>query len=450
MSLGAWWMFADFALRRHAHFHSTAYDFGFFDQIIWNTSQGRWFETSFVEYNFLGQHVEPVLLLFAGAYRLGAGPEALLVAQTLFVAMAAVPLFYAGSTISKRKVAGLMLAAAFLLNPSLHRALDFDFHPELMAFFFVFLALAFLLAERPLATAVAIVPVLLLKEDMAIIVVAFGALLWWRGHRGQGAGLAAIGLTWAILTIFVLMPLVRGGPSDLNERFRYLTEDTTTLTVVPVALWRGAEQLAQGTLGAFASMITETGGTALLHPAVALAAVPAALNGLSSHDAQSSLDLQYAVAPLAMMFVSVVLALGWLRRARFDRANGALAGAGIALIAASVVFLSGSPYSPAADRYAPSASHRATIADALALIPADANVSAQNTLLPHLSQRREIFEFPNVQPDTEYVIVDAMLPITDESNAAGYDRWLAELPAWGFTRVFERDGVQLFSREVER
>src|SRR5947209_3883019 len=47
-----WWMAAT-SLGRHAAYQSNAYDLGFFDQIVWNTSQGRWFETSFVKYNFL-------------------------------------------------------------------------------------------------------------------------------------------------------------------------------------------------------------------------------------------------------------------------------------------------------------------------------------------------------------------------------------------------------------
>ena len=70
--------FASRAVDRHRSFESNAYDFGFFDQIVWNTSHGRWFASSFTPYNFLGQHFQPVLLIFALAYRLGAGIESLL------------------------------------------------------------------------------------------------------------------------------------------------------------------------------------------------------------------------------------------------------------------------------------------------------------------------------------------------------------------------------------
>ena len=52
----AGWLMAGITLSRHAGYQSNAYDLGFFDQITWNTSEGRIFETSFVKYNFLGQH----------------------------------------------------------------------------------------------------------------------------------------------------------------------------------------------------------------------------------------------------------------------------------------------------------------------------------------------------------------------------------------------------------
>src|SRR6266508_669964 len=72
----AWAVFSWALVAQHRAFQSHAYDLGFFDQIIWNTSHGRWFATTFVPYNFLGQHMEPVLLPFAALYRLWPQPEA--------------------------------------------------------------------------------------------------------------------------------------------------------------------------------------------------------------------------------------------------------------------------------------------------------------------------------------------------------------------------------------
>ena len=400
-----------------------------------------------------------MLLLFAAAYRLGAGPESLLATQAGMVGAAALPLFYATRRLTGSPVAALGLALAFLLNPSLHRAIDFDLHPELLGFPFVFGASYFLAARRPVISVLAIAPILLLKEDMAVVAAVFGALVWARGGRREGAALFGLSMLWGLAAFFIVMPMLRGGAGDLNGRFHYLTEDTTLATVLPVVAWRGLSQLAGETVPAAASLLAETGGLALLHPAVALAVPSAALNGLADHPQQSRLDLQYVMAPLAMAFVSAALALGDIahgreivRRMLPRRAASAAPPvlAAIALAAATAAFLASSPFSPGAARYAPGGAHREIVASALKLIPGDANVSAQNTLVPHLSQRREIFEFPDVREGTEYVIVDATLPITGQSRDAGYDGVLAKLGDWGFREIFDRDGVRVFARDIDR
>ena len=55
---------------------------------------GGWFETSFVPYNFAGQHFEPILLVFVPAYWLGAGPYFLTVSQAGRRSAAAIPLYF--------------------------------------------------------------------------------------------------------------------------------------------------------------------------------------------------------------------------------------------------------------------------------------------------------------------------------------------------------------------
>lgn len=459
MSFAAAWIFAGFALRRHAHYESTAYDLGFFDQIVWNTSRGRWFETSFVDYNFLGQHFEPVLLAFAGLYRLGAGPESLLAIQAGMVSAAAIPLFYATRRLTASPIAALALALTFLLNPALHRALDFDLHPELLGFFFVFSALYFLVAGRTVASLLAVAPILLLKEDLAVLAAAFGVLAWMRGHRREGAALVSASIVWAMATVLVVMPMLRAGGSDLNHRFDYLVEDTTLVTLLPLATWRGLSQLVGETLPAAAALVLTTGGLPLLSPAVLLAVPSAALNGLARHSQQSSLDLQYTMAPLSLLFVSMTVALGDLAtgkgilRRLLPKANLRLAApvlGTIALAATAAAFFTSSPYGPGEARYATGAAHRRAIAEALAQIPPDANLSAQNTLVPHLSRRQHIYEFPDVREKTGYVVVDASLPITLQSRDAGYDSVLDRLPGWGFRLVSERDGVRVFARELPR
>ncbi|TMD95654.1 MAG: DUF2079 domain-containing protein, partial [Chloroflexi bacterium] len=122
-------------------FHSTTYDLAFFDQVVWNASQGHGLRSSFVDYGFLGQHFEPALLLFVPLYRLHATPLWLLAGQSLALGLAVVPLWALAREWVGGRGAALAACTAYLLSVGLARAAGFDFHTETLAVPFVFLAL---------------------------------------------------------------------------------------------------------------------------------------------------------------------------------------------------------------------------------------------------------------------------------------------------------------------
>lgn len=161
LTVGAAITFAVAGALHHRAFHSAAEDLAFYDQILWNTAHGRPFVTSFISYNYLGQHMQPVLLLFALLYRVWAAPELLLVAGGVIAAAAALPLYGVVRNLLRHDGAAVVVVAVYLLSPYLHQATNFDFHPEQFAPFLVFLGYGYVLAGRPRAAFPAFVPVLL-------------------------------------------------------------------------------------------------------------------------------------------------------------------------------------------------------------------------------------------------------------------------------------------------
>ncbi len=283
--------------------------------MIWNTAHGHFFQTSFESYSFLGVHFQPVLLFFAALYRLGFGIESLLIVQALFAGAAAVPLFYAVRRFTDSSVAALFMAAAFLLTSSLHHALDFDFHPEMMGFFFAFLALYYLAAGRPQATVIALLPLLALKEDMPLILAAFAALLLVEGHRRHARTLFLIAVGWTVAVAFVAMPLIRWGDAGLSTRYVYLIKGSSAATLVPHIVGRGLSHL-QAALVISLPKLAPGLFLAVLSPVAALVLVPPLVfHGLSGHDSQAHLDLHYVMMPLALTFVAAALGLRNLSRA---------------------------------------------------------------------------------------------------------------------------------------
>ncbi len=89
-------LYSVLSVLRHLTYHSFGPDLGIFDQVFWNTTRGRFFEStmSLVQaqpHSYLGDHFSPVYLLLVPFYALIPRPETLLVIQTLFLALGVWP-----------------------------------------------------------------------------------------------------------------------------------------------------------------------------------------------------------------------------------------------------------------------------------------------------------------------------------------------------------------------
>lgn len=438
------------ALSRWDNYRTNAFDLAFFDQIIWNTSRGDWFQTTFVGYNFAGQHLEPILLLFVPAYWLGAGPPVLLTTQAIVVAASAVPLFFASRRFGLPAVLAGGVTLAYLVNPYLHRALDFDFHPELMVALPVFGAAWAVAAKRHRLAAALAISTLLFKEDAAFVALGLAAVLWIEGARREALVTGATSVLYAVIAVVVVMPLVRGGaPSDLVERYGYLVDTTRQAQFLPLLLthpWVIPEQLfAPAQLWTIALFVGASAPLAILRPRLLAFLLPGlAVALLASHSSQRALELHYSaeLVPLAMIF-----GVFGARAARRFLASGAVLAAIIA--PAAVGFVALSPFSPTADGdQGLSAQHLAALNAGLVLVPTDpgVEVSAQSSLFPRLSQRSNAWEFPQAAARVEWVVVDSYTHRSQQSVASGYDAAL-DIVRSTFERVYARDGVEIFRRK---
>lgn len=82
-------LYSVLSVLRHVIYHSFGPDLGLFDQIFWNTTQGRFFESTMSlavpqPHSYLGDHFSLIYLALLPVYALVPRPETLLVLQTLF------------------------------------------------------------------------------------------------------------------------------------------------------------------------------------------------------------------------------------------------------------------------------------------------------------------------------------------------------------------------------
>ena len=437
--------FAMDAALRWDHFETNAFDLGFFDQIIYNTLHGRPGQTSFISYNFFGQHFEPILALFLLPYALGASPLFLTLTQAVIAALAAVPLHFAARRFGAAHWVAGVAAALYLANPYVHRGVNFDFHPEVMVALPAFAAAWAIAAGRGrLAMALALAP-LLFKEDASFVSLALAGLMWSRGMRPEAKRVAGFAALWAVVVVAVVLPLARHGEtSDLVLRYGHLVNATSQRALITGLLshpWAPfVELLSPASLWTAALFLAVSAPCALLRPRLLWLLIPGlAIALLAQHGAQKELGLHYSANLLAAATVLSLPGFALLRgRWRFA----------LTVPAATCVlgFFALSPYSPFEERGStPSEAHRAALAAAIALIPGDdqVRVSAQSGILPRLSQRDNIHEFPARALDSQWVIVDRYGHVSAASRAYGYDGHLAIVRA-SKQLVFDQDGVQVY------
>ncbi len=168
-------------------------------------------------YDLLGDHFEPILALLSPTYWVWPSPEVLLVDQALLVAFSVVPVWlYAerrsGGQPGTSLLATTCLVGGYALSWELQSLVGYDFHS--LAFSVPILAAAIERADagRWRAATVWILSLLLVKEDMALVVAAFGIYILLLGRRRLGAVLFFVGAaSFGLLTDAVIPALAVGG-----------------------------------------------------------------------------------------------------------------------------------------------------------------------------------------------------------------------------------------------
>jgi uncharacterized membrane protein len=435
--IGAAAIFFTLALIRHLSFHSAGYDLGFFDQVLWNASRGHGLRSTFIPYGFFGEHFEPALLLFVPLYRLVPSPVWLLGAQSLALGLAVVPL-HALACKLLGATAAWVAVAAYLLQLGVARAVETDFHTEALAVPFVFLAVRFAMERRwPLFILCSAVP-LLTKEDGALVAIALGALAFLLTRKAVSLASTVGAIVYGAVILLWAMPAFRGGAAgDLIGRYAYLGSTPSQVALhVLTKPWVWIGNLTDSPFPlALLAMLAAVGFLPILRPtALAAGMLPLVPALLSNDPYQAGLQLQYGLSAVPLLMIAALL--GWNR-------VGLNVG-GLILVAGAI--LTWVLMAPAVSGLATDLtglSRIGAVNPILDRIPAGADVAASSELLPHVSERKGIWEFPNGFGVPWVVIDDSNRP-SQQSLAAGYTAAQARLTQAGYKIDAESSGVTLW------
>jgi uncharacterized membrane protein len=347
-------------------------------------------------FNLLGDHFHPLLAILAPVYAAFPHAFTLLVIQALCFAAAAGILARA----TQRRLgpaAGILLGIAFGLSWGLQYAAEAQFHEIALAVPLLTGSLVAVLESRWCAAAIWAAPLVFVKEDLGLTVVAIGLLIAYRVRKPIGFWLAAWGFGWFALATLVILPL-------LNPKGAWAYAGNAN----PMAILSDPASLFNPSKGeTVLLLIVFTGGLIARSP-IALVLVPTlAWRFLATNDGYWGPTWHYSAVLMPIAFVALLDAIdrgpdsrwAWLRTYTSH-------GVAIAITAAVVL----QPSLPLRTITDPKAWTRPARADAaaavLAPVPAGASVETDIGLMNYLVDDHDVYWIGNTNPTPDCILVD--------------------------------------------
>ncbi|MBI5127037.1 DUF2079 domain-containing protein [Candidatus Roizmanbacteria bacterium] len=207
--------FSWFSIRRYQTLNSYYYDLGIMNQVVYNTSQGRFLEMSNPDLkrnvSRLAIHFDPILAVFAPFYKIYPGPEVLLIGQAVILGLGAWIIYLLAEKKLKDKFTVLIFSLTYLLYFPVQRVVLFDFHGVALATTFLLASIYFQETKKWHWFFIFIFLSLLTKEHIGLVVFIYGIYLFIiKKEKKFGLITGFLGLGFFISTVYFIIPYFRG------------------------------------------------------------------------------------------------------------------------------------------------------------------------------------------------------------------------------------------------
>jgi uncharacterized membrane protein len=425
----------------HERLATQSSDLAEFDNLFFNALNGHPFrapaiEAELADFSALKVHAEFILYLFLPFYALRPGPEALLVIQSVTVALTAVPI-YALAARRLGEPAACVVACAFLLMPAVQQPNFYDFHFTASGMLFVASTLA--LADAHLAarergeaklssrlligTCVAFSFALLSREDVSFGLGLLGLAIAASGAFRLGAGMLLSATLWFVVVKFWLMP--RFGTmwfSDIYEDLKaqgYSGFDAIVKTLLTNPVFALRKLFSESRLLYVLHLLVPLAFLWVRRPWLALAVLPGLPFTLLATNREPLVEIsfQYVYHFIPYVFAASVLGLVYLKQRGTERFHAALVALAIVSVAAGHQFgaIGNTSIVGGFSRkeFSISSEERERVRDLRELaeaIPEDASVAATEHEGPHVSTRLDFFSLKfSPGHDPEFLLVGPLM-----------------------------------------
>ncbi|WP_327068210.1 DUF2079 domain-containing protein [Kitasatospora sp. NBC_01250] len=411
-------------------------------------------------FSILGDHFSPVLALLAPLYWIWDDPRSLLLGQALLFA-AGVPLIrritaiaFAAAEPKARLRAKDLAALAYGLGWPLLVASRVGFHEVAFAVPLTLLMLERSMARRYGTAALAALLICCTKEDLGLMVGAYGLVLILRSRRAAdrrglrlGAGLLVAGPVASVVAIQWLIPAMggeRGYYWNYQELGANVGDAARHVLTDPWLLVQGSFNETLKPL-----LVLWLFGTLLLLPLrslTVLAAVPLlAERILSTNPNHWSIARHYDSFIWPILLTASIETLGRLHAGERHRRLAQRLGVATAAITVALAVPLGLYYL-AQPGYWKAKPTEAAMLRASKLIPDGATVEADNQVVPRLTSRTHVVLVDQTPRGMDYVLIrpdERAFPFATSQEQA--DR-VKLLLANGYQQIWAQDGVVLLHR----
>jgi len=385
--------FVTLTVRTQRALGTSAFDFGLYDQGIWLMSRGKTPFVTLMGRNLLGDHSSFVLLPLVPLYWVFSSTATLFVVQSIAIAAGALPVFWYSRKALQSEILGAAMVAVYLLHPAVSFTALENFHPDAFLGLFVGMALYGAIEKKWRMYFVAVALAMLVKEDVALVIVPLG--IWVALRRDAKRGVATVvGALAAMAFLFLVWMKHFTGVAFRNSWRIPFGGPSGLLKTILSRPWKLVAHLASdGRPTYLFQMLAPVGFVFVTAPdVVAIGGVVLFTNILSTFWYQYNIEYHYSLVVVPVIVIGTAYALSRARE-RSRRLLVALV-LGSSLVAAFVW----SPLPGArtavqvwrTDHPAVPAFH-----ELVALIPADAKISVYHQLAGQMARRQYVYSFPN-------------------------------------------------------
>ncbi|MGB3190141.1 MAG: DUF2079 domain-containing protein [Limnoraphis sp.] len=442
-------------LHRYFSFYAS-YDHGIFNQVFWNNSHGRFFQSSLssalstnvvhqgeypdVSYHRLGQHFTPALLLWLPFYALFPSPVTLIFLQVTLVTAAGLVLYILARQHLEPPLSALITVSFYAANAVIGPTLA-NFHDVCQIPLFVFSLLLAMEKRKWWLFWLLAVLILGVREDSGVGLFGVGVYMTLsKRYPKPGIAVCIFSFSYMILLTNLIMPLFS---EDISQRFmmerfgQYADgEEASTLEIIWGMIsnpWRLMVELFTPFFGTLKYLLGQWLPLAFV-PAVApaswmIAGFPLLKLFIAKGESVLSITIRYAMTVVPGLFYGSIL---WWANRQQQNSEQKLPSPKfkrfwLFCIGLSLFFtLTSNPnrtlyflipdsvqpwvYIPVTKQW----SHVNQFRPLLAQIPPDASVATTTYIIPHLSSRREVLRFPQFElrndagnvVKVEYILLD--------------------------------------------